>query len=419
MFLFHEMRDYYLTLIFLSFVSRASLAQDNAVYVNNLKTIQLSVDDEWGEPPVFVLGSSSYVSISFDDLKHNYERYYYTITHCNSDWTPSDLNRNEYMDGFADNRIDDYEQSMNTQMDYNHYSFTIPNDDVQLLVSGNYKVNIFVDGEDEPCATACFSVIEPHVSVDISVSGNTDIDTWAHHQQVDFSVNYSGYSTRNVIDEFKPVVVQNRRWDNHVEDVKPTYLKVNQLVYTHNKSLIFEAGNEYRRFEILNEYVPTMRIDKIEYFNPYYHATVDQDEQRNSYLYDKDQDGRFWTRNNDNVNNDTESDYFITHFSLSTPRIAGGEVYLNGELTNNRLSEEYRMTYIDISHCYEIAMPLKLGSYNYQYLFVRDGETKGSTQPTEGNFHQTENEYYVYIYHRPFGERYDKLVGFNKITTEK
>ena len=31
-------------------------------------------------------------------------------------------------------------------------------------------------------------------------------------------------------------------------------------------------------------------------------------------------------------------------------------------------------------------------------------------------FNKSENEYYVYIYHRPFGVRYDKLVGFNKAT---
>ena len=27
----------------------------------------------------------------------------------------------------------------------------------------------------------------------------------------------------------------------------------------------------------------------------------------------------------------------------------------------------------------------------------------------------TENEYYVYVYSRPFGLRYDKLVGFGKV----
>lgn len=394
-------------------------SQENAVFIENLKSIQVKVDGEWGVPSVMVLHSNSFVEISFDDLQHNYVRYSYTITHCNSDWAPSDLNRSEYMDGFADNRIEDYEQSMTTMMDYNHYSLCIPNEDVRLLVSGNYKVSIFEDGEDEPVAEACFSIIEPRVGVDITVSGNTDIDTWAQHQQVDFSINYKGYDVRSPIDEFYPIVVQNRRWDNHRQDLKPTYLRTNQVVYTHNRDLIFEGGNEYRRFEILDEKIPTMRVEQMEYHDPYYHATLFADAQRIQYFFDKDQNGRYYVRNRDNVDNETESDYFLTHFNLKMPRIPGGELYINGDLTNNRIAEEYRMEYNNITKTYEKMLPLKQGSYNYQYLFVRDGENIGRTLQTEGDFHQTENEYYVYVYSRPFGCRYDKLVGFGKVQTKQ
>lgn len=394
--------------------SVCGLAQENAVYVENLKSIQVKANGTWGEPPLMILHSNNYVEISFDDLQHNFIRYTYTITHCNADWTPSDINRNEYMDGFADNKIEDYKQSMSTMMDYNHYTLCLPNDDVKLLISGNYKVTIYEEGEDEPVAEACFSIIEPRVGVEVSVSGNTDIDTWAQHQQLEFNINYKGYEVRNPVDEFYPIVVQNRRWDNHVEELKPTYMRTNQVVYSHNKSLIFEAGNEYRRFEILDEHVPTMRVDQMEYHDPYYHATIFTDEQRTNYLFDKDQDGRYYVRNNDNIDNETESDYFLTHFTLKMPPVAGGDIYLNGELTNNRIAEEYRMEYNRITKAYEKMLPLKQGSYNYQYLYVRDGETTGHTLQTEGNFHQTENEYYVYVYSRPFGGRYDKLIGFGK-----
>lgn len=396
-----------------------ALAQENAVLVENIKSLQVKVGGEWGLPPVLLMNSGNFVEISFDDLQHNYVRYTYTITHCNADWTPSELNRSEYMDGFAENKIEEYEQSMSTMMDYNHYSICFPNDDVTLLVSGNYKVTIYEDGEDDPVAEACFSIIEPRVGVDISVSGNTDIDTWAQHQQIDFNINYKGYDVRSPIDEFIPIVVQNRRWDTHKQDIKPTYFRTNQVVYSHNRNLIFEAGNEYRRFEILDEHVPTMRVDQMEYHDPYYHATIFTDEIRTSYLFDKDQNGRYWVRNRDNVDNDVESDYFLTHFTLKSPRIPGGNLYINGELTNNRIAKEYKMQYNDISKAYEIMLPLKQGSYNYQYLFVRDGEEVGKTLQAEGNFHQTENEYYIYIYHRPFGCRYDKLVGFGKIQSNQ
>jgi len=391
-------------------------AQENGVFVDNLKSLQVMVNGEWGEEPVMLLGGENYVEISFDDLQHNFVRYTYSIKHCNADWKASDLIRSEYMTGFDDNRIDDYEQSMNTEMEYNHYSFTLPNEDVQLLVSGNYEVNIYEDGDDEPVARACFSILEPHVGIAMEVSNNTDIDTYDSHQQLSFSINYSGFQTRNAIDELIPVVRQNSRWDNAVFDLKPTYMRVNEMIYEHNRNLIFDAGNEYRRFEILDRHVPTMRVDRMHYDGDYYHATLMTDEQRTAYFFDRDQNGRYYVRNGNNVDNETESDYYFTHFRLEMPQIPGGDLYINGDLTNNRFADEYKMEYDLMDHSYQIVLPLKQGSYNYQYLFVRDGESIGHVAPSEGSFHQTENEYSVYVYHRPFGSRYDKLVGFKTIS---
>ena len=409
----------YLILIWVCGLSAIkSAAQQSATFLQTLKTVEVKVNGEWGEPPVMTKGNGDYVEISFDDLQHNYVRYIYRITHCDANWEKSDIYEGDYLKGMnGAYRLENYSQSVTPEMEYNHYTLRLPNEDNQLLLSGNYKVEFFEDGDDEPVAVACFSILEPKVSVDINVSGNTDIDTYASHQQVEFTVNYKNYANVSSPEtEFYPVVVQNHRWDTHVSDIKPTYIKNNELIYNFNKKLIFEGGNEYRRFEILNRLVPTMNIEKMYLDKGYYHAVVYEDKPRTNYLYDQDQDGRYLIRNNDNIDNDTESDYFYTHFTLKTPKLPGGEVYLNGDLTDNSFDLYYQMDYNIIDHQYEIVLPLKQGSYNYQYVLVGDDDEKGSTQLTEGNFYRTENEYYVYIYHRPFGDRYDRLVGFQKHT---
>lgn len=393
----------------------AARAQECGAFTDNLKSVRVEVNGQWDCDPVAVKDGGDRVEISFDDLQHNYVRYTYTVTHCNADWQPSDLLESEYMDGFNGSRIEDYAPSLNTAMLYNHYTLRIPNDDVRLKASGNYRVEIFEDGDDAPVAQACFSVVEPRVGISIGVSGNTDVDSYRSHQQVSFTINHSTYAVSRPEQELRPVVVQNRRWDSRVADLRPTYLRSGALEFAHNARLIFAAGNEYRRFEILDPYVPTMRVESVRYIEPYYHATLLPDEQRVNYIYDEDQDGRYVVRNGNNTENETESDYFLTHFRLEMPQLAGGEVYLNGDLTNNRLSDDYRMAYNLVEHAYELTIPLKQGSYNYQYLFLREGRDTGSTTETEGNFYQTENEYAVYVYHRPFGERYDRLVGYQKI----
>lgn len=410
----HQFIKYIIALALL-LLGLGGFAQENICFSPRIRTLQVKMNGQWDAPPVMLLSKGQYVEISFDDLQAQYERYTYTITHCNADWTQSDLLTSEYMTGFAEQRIEDYEPAMSTELKYCHYWLTLPNKETDLLVSGNYRVNVFEDGEDEPIAQACFSVIEPRVGVEVDVTANTDIDTYAEHQQVNFSVNYSGYQVSNPVSDFKYLVTQNHRWDNHVEGLSPSLMQVNRLIFNHNRALIFPAGNEYRRFEILNEYVPTMHVNKMEFDDTYYHALLYTDEQRIIYLYDEDQNGRFYVRNGDNYNNDTESDYFFTHFSLQMPKVAGGEVYLFGDLTNNRMEEMYKMEYNLLDHQYELVVPLKQGSYNYMYMYKRDGEDVGLTRPCEGDFHQTENEYCVYVYHRPFGSRYDKLVGFKKI----
>lgn len=391
-------------------------AQNTRTFVNGLHTLQVRPNGKWGEPPVMMMGGGNFVEISFDDMQHDYVRYTYTITHCDATWKSSGLYEGDYMTGInGAYPIEDYDQSMNTEMMYNHYHFRLPNENVRLLISGNYRVDIFEDGDDEPVATASFSLLEPKVGIDLTISPNTDIDSYKSHQQVSFNINYQTYSCTNPEMEFMPIVVQNSRWDTHVEGLKPTYLRTNQLMYEHEPRLIFEAGNEYRRFEMLDPYVAGMNVDRMEQDDDYFHAYIYPDVQRINYKYDQDQDGRYFIRNSDDFENDTESDYIFTHFFLKMPKLPGGRLYLHGELTENVFTEDNEMEYDIIEHQYELTLPLKQGSYNYQYLFVHDDETTGRSLPVEGSFHQTENEYYVYVYHRPFGGRYDKLVGFKSL----
>ena len=136
-----------------------------------------------------------------------------------------------------------------------------------------------------------------------------------------------------------------------------------------------------------------------------------------NYIYDSDQNGKYLVRYNDAVDSNTEADYFFVHFALDSDRLlTGGNVYLQGEFTYDLFNEQTQMKYNSDSYMYESVQLLKQGSYNYQYLYVPQGSTKGETGPTEGNYYQTENEYLILVYHKPFGERYDRLIGVKQIT---
>ena len=395
-------------------------AQSNKVYHPMIHTLQTVVNDDWLLDDVITLGTDDWVSISFDHLSHDYHRFIYRIVHCNADWTPSDLFEVDYMDGFNNQPIEDYENSLNTTMLYTHYRLDLPNDDIQFKVSGNYRVEIYLDEEssadtDKPVAVACFRIVEPRMALTASVTGNTDIDTYERHQQVSFAVSYNPSEVADPTTEIKPYVYQNGRTDNYVSALKPTHLATGRAEYTHNTQLIFPGGNEYRRFEVINMHYATQGVDKITYFEPYFHAALIPDVQRRHYSFDADHDGRYLVRYNLADDADIEADYLFVHFRLDMPRRTGGKLYLTGYFTYNDFTPTYEAVYNEAERAYEATVMLKQGAYDYQYLWVPDGSSRGLTAPVEGDSYEAENEYQVYIYHRPFGGRYDRLVAAQQI----
>ena len=361
------------------------------------------------------------LEISFDEMSHDVHQYSYRVLHCNMDWTESDISSYEYVDGFTTNDIVDYEHSLNTQQAYTHYSFAFPNDDMQLKTSGNYVLQVYEDGDQEQVvAEVCFRVVEPLVGIDVNIRANTDIELNGRYQQLDLDVRTAALDMRDA-GEVKVVVQQNGRWDNQVVLQKPTYIDPNRLRYLNQKALIFEAGNEYRHFDIYSAYYAGYHVDRVVYEQGEYHALLEMDDIRGTkargagreglgYLTERDANGQ-WLVNSEKTDYvDTEAEYMWVHFVLPVEEyVTDGHVYVCGELFGNQYGAENRMAYDADEKCYYLYAYLKQGGYDYMYyVWGMNGVT---SLPIEGSHWQTENEYAVWVYHRPFGARYDRLVG--------
>lgn len=402
--------------IFCLVVSIPIMAQRNEIFNDRIATLQVVAGDDWLSPPVTYLNGNPII-ISFDDLTHDYNRYTYKLEHCEADWTTSEyLFESDYIDGFVEgNLIDDTEQSLNTNMLYTHYRLSIPNKNCRLKMSGNYRLTVFDDNNNsEPMFSACFMVVEPRMDVMMSVTTNTDIDVNNKHQQVSMHLNYNGISVINPTTQIKTVVMQNGRWDNAVVNARPQYTMNDGLKWDHCRDLIFTAGNEYHKFEVLDTDHPTLGIDKIRWDGRMFNAYVIPDEPRPNYLYDEDANGAFYIRNSDNIENDRLSDYVLVHFQLNSPYEVPGEVYINGVWTNDLFLPEYKMEYDYSNNSYYATLMLKMGYYSYQYVLI-DPEGYLRTMPTEGDFFQTENQYQALVYYREPGGRTDLLVAYRQI----
>lgn len=401
--------------IMLSFCTLTAGAQRNEIKSERIATLQVVAGDDWLSPPVITLGSEDAITISFDDMTHEYHRYAYRIEHCEADWTTSaELFTSDYCEGFNDgNTIEDVKNSINTNILYTHYRLEIPNERCNIKMSGNYRVTIYDDNTSEEVATACFMVVDQRVGLQLGATTNTDIDTNGSHQQIEMKINYAGLKVNNPRLEIKTVVMQNGRWDNAVINAEPQYIMADGLQWTHNKQLIFNGGNEYRKFETLDVSHATMGLESVKWDGKDYHAYVWTDEPRNSYVYDEDADGAFYVRNSDNIENDYISEYVYVHFALKTPP-TDNDIYINGVWTNDQFLPKYRMIYNPQNGLYENVLLLKQGYYSYNYL-VKNEDGCFSPLQSEGNFCYTENKYQCLVYYKAAGDRTDTLVGYQQI----
>ena len=187
-----------------------TMTAKHTIHNPQIKSLQVVVNQDWLSPAVMRLGTDDVLNVSFDELSHDYHRYTYRVEHCEADWTPSTaLFESDWLEGFNTNPIDDYDPSVNTTVAYTHYRFKIPNDRMRLRLSGNYRIHVF-DDEDEECEvmTIDFCVTEQSMPLAMSITTNTDIDTNVSHQQVSLTLNYGVARVTDPVFQLLDITVQ-------------------------------------------------------------------------------------------------------------------------------------------------------------------------------------------------------------------
>ena len=377
----------------------------------NIQTLQLKASNDFNMP-VIRLNSDDVLEISFDELSHDSKYYGYEVLHCNADWT---LSPTEFSENLIPDVISLGEMSFNTTVQYTHYRFYLPNENIRFKFSGNYVLKIYENNDpDDLIAIARFSIVDARINIEGKVRSNTDTEINGAMQQLDFYIYPNNYTIQDAYRELKIAVFQNRRLDNAVSDLQPTYISRDKLSYINNRALIFEGGNEYRGFDFSSVYTYSENIEQISYKKPYYNVELANDRiaPRVPYTHLRDANGRYVINLQRSRYPDTEADYAFVYFTLPTEQpFFDGAVYLLGDINHNLLDNEARMFYNSQRKAYEKVFLLKQGGYNYQYVFQAKGSKAASAARIGGSHWQTENEYAIFVYHRPFGERYDKLIG--------
>ena len=328
---------------------------ENRINQTNIKTLVTMVNQNWLNAPVMRLHSDDVLTVEFDELSHDYPRYVYRLEHCEADGAPRE-------EPVADD------------------------DNREVLVTE-------------------FMVTEQSMRLSLSSTPNTDIDTRVSHQQVAMALDYGSLPVTNPDTQIYAVVMQNHQQRNMRQGIKPNITTRNGLEWSHNRELIFDAGNEYRKFEVLDVSHPTMGIDHITWDGENYQAYTFVDAPRPNYLYDEDANGAFCIRNSDYHEVSTTGQYVWVNYRLRVPR--QGPIYISGRWTTATGADDYMLYYDPVNELYTASILQKQGYYNYQYT-TADGQQLAS----EGNYYQTENQYQALVYYKGTTDRTWRLSAF-------
>jgi hypothetical protein len=267
--------------------------------------------------------------------------------------------------------------------------------------------------------TACFSIDENLLGITGRVTGSTVDGLNSKYQLLNFTLDYTRIPVTDPKQDLKILVRQNGRLDNQVFGVDPTYITPTLLHYEDNRRLIFEGGNEFQQIDFSHIRNFSGQIERIAYFTPYYHVEIfpGSGDEYSPYQFNRDVNGRFKVHGQD-IWTEAEIDYSVAHFTFLRPEpFLDGSVYVAGYFNYNLLDNNNKMKYNFDRKQYEMDIVLKNGGYNYQYLFLPAGQTEASSIRVGGSHWQTENDYRIYVYYRPYSGRHDRLIGVQTVNS--
>ena len=384
-----------------------------------IRTIELKGSSSQSTLPVIELGQK--LELSFDDIIGDESDYFYTIEHFNFDWTPSDLSKGEYLDGFDDVRIETYENSFNTLQLYSNYKLSIPNRETRAIKkSGNYLLRIFND-DSEIVFSRKFMVLERLLSVAVEIKRARKLKNIDQQQVVQFKINSPNLLLINPKQNVKTIVFQNNNLKNAITNLKPQYTIGTELIYRYDQEAAFWGGNEFLFFDNKDLRSSTNGVRSValnELYENFLFTNIDRSVR--PYTYNPDINGNFRVRNlYASQNQNIEADYVLMHFNLQYYGSLGDkEIHIYGNFNNWTIDQTTYMRYNEKTDTYQNARLFKQGFYNYKYVMVnRDGSVEQG--PISGNFWQTENQYTVLVYYRAPGSRFDRLLGKGAATSSK
>ena len=370
----------------------------NLIYCQekNIKSIELFDLKSGKKKLIFDINDD--IVLSFDHLTSVAQNFYLEIEHNDYRWNKSKIRKNEFLNGYDNVRIKNYQNSYNTIQEYINYQFNLSNNEFKIKKSGNYNI-VVNDNYGNLIFNEKLIITGKNSTGIIEITRTDNLNYTESSHQLKVTIPCDNCQINSNQYDYVMVIYKNNDLTNPLVLYKPDYSIAGNFIYD---NLIFDAGLEYLNFDnskILNSSSEIMEVK----INNNYETILYPDVLENKYSLEDDLNGNFKTYSNTN-NPRNESEYSLVHFKLSSKNLninpLKNDVFIVGDFNRHQIGDRFKLNF---EYKYlEKKILLKQGFYNYKYVI---NDSKNDIK----NFWQTENNYTAILYKK------DRLDGYFKI----
>ncbi|MDD2563302.1 MAG: DUF5103 domain-containing protein [Salinivirgaceae bacterium] len=389
---------------------------NNRIFVPHIKTVQLYHAETPMSYPVLNINGESVLTLHFDDIDSVDHYYTYSIEQYDANWEIQNNDPFSFLEGFNNNPINDYQISGATSISYKHYTLNIPNDDLKITKSGNYLIKVYETSPQNPILTCRFSLYENKLTTfaDLKMSHLGSMRNNTH--KIRMLLNINQVQVSDIFSDIKIMVLTNNIWATAKTDIKPLFVRDNQIEYEielnpHNEFRTLNLKELSQNYSDVTEKTTIKGIDHIK-------LPVDNFRVYTDHKHKNDMNGRNFIEKYNAWDANIDADYFHAYFTLNTDQpLLDGNIYIYGALSHYSLNPWNLMVYNADKKAYENSMLLKQGFHDYYYVHVNSANLDIDFDRIEGNAAQTSNDYLIYVYIRDHFTGTDNLWGFNVVTS--
>ncbi len=369
--------------------------------------IQSIIFTKGGNPDsaaVIRLNSRDRLVLKFDELSNTGSQFSVEVVHYDPDWRPTNILPSLYLKRQFSDRFGGGTLSRANNPSYFHYTYTFPNDNLDVNLSGNYMLVVKDASSGRFLFSLPFLVVEPIGRIRSSVEEVPGFgDRFRPYHQVFIQYDYPDSLTSMPEVDLTARIVPNQFWGRTKRANVIDQSQRGQIRFHHGRENLFIANYEVRNlglnlrtgnfFEFIPENNPprvVLRPDVADLDKP---SSVSR------------------TMRYGRPANDRDAQYALVHFTLELPeRLEDRDpIFVVGAFNNWQPSALNRMVYDSTRAWYTGRAYIKEGSWQYKYVKLRQNRIDDVS--LDNVFSPTAQDYLSLVYYRDFQLNYFRLVG--------